>query len=432
MKQPTANFSLYWMITFVSLGACIPKNHYDRSLYGASRTSSIFVAMPDKLKALIGPGKITGYSLSVTPSNCEPTATGTKIDALVRSLDAAATTLTNERLEKGCDYTLLLSLGKLDASATKIEQVYLTNDSDGHRTNISADQTHVEKILVSVYLSVTDAGKRDLGIDDQGILVSSTGNPLTGDYDWKASADLTAVDLTTFSGESYGSAFYTDVMTHTPASDRDFQSNASTHVHETTHGLNNVMRNKTRASDGFFYFENGKGIYVVEPKENLRDVKNHIGASFRQMAQTRYDLYLVEQTKDWTNTLYIFDEWNAYVSSIRTAVEVKKAGKWDASKNSDPGEGVVDFMYFCSASLLSIKNVDPDYLKTNKQFKAAFAMIMEESIKWHNESKKDAIWSGSAAWKKMDNFRTAADAAEIRGAVLELMGPVWTKRVLGF
>lgn len=89
-------------------------------------------------------------------------------------------------------------------------------------------------------------------------------------------------------------------------------------------------------------------------------------------------------------------------------------------------------MYFCSASILSIKNIDPDYLKNNKQFKANFAMIMEQSSKWYNEGKKEPLWGPSKAWAKMQNFQTAADGAPVRAAVKELMGDAWTLRVLGF
>jgi hypothetical protein len=253
-----------------------------------------------------------------------------------------------------------------------------------------------------------------------------------GDYDWHLDGVLSAVSTESFTGQDYGSVYYKDVMTHTPAAERYLQSGPSTHVHETLHGMHNFMRNSTREKDGFFYYGNGQGIYILEPKENLSDVKNHIGASFRQLAQSRYDLYLVSQPSSWPNTLYIFDEWNAYLGTTRSAVEIKRAGHWDSSQNSDPIEGLVDFMYFCSASILSIKNVDPDYLRTNKQFKAGFAMIMEESGKWVNESKNEPLWSGSRAWNKMQNFQTAADGAEVRRAVKDLMGDAWTLRVLGF
>ena len=143
-------------------------------------------------------------------------------------------------------------------------------------------------------------------------------------------------------------------------------------------------------------------------------------------------MYLVDQAASWKNTLYFFDEWNAYVGTTRSAVEIQRAGRWNPADNADPIEGLVDMMYFCSASIRSIKNVDPQYLATNKQFKATYAMIMEESVKWMNEARKEKMWSGSKAWTKMQNFQTAADGAPVRQTVKELMGDAWARRVLGF
>lgn len=419
--------------------ACRTTGVGGNNYHNNSHVSSIEMPLPDKIKSLIGPGKITGSSFAVTPSRCAAGVTGTKIEPVAKPVDAAGLSAVKEKLAQGCDYTFVLSFGKLDTAGTKLEKIYLTNDSDGIRTMIEAAKTYVPKILVNIVLHVTGDGKSDLRIDDQAISVPSDGGPNpdkpqlpAGDYDWRVDAQLSDVETYAFTGNNYGSIFYQDVMSHTPVADRDFQGGLSTHAHETLHGLHNVMRNKTPASDAFFYFEQGKGMYVLEPKENLKDVKNHIGASFRALAQSRYDLYLVTQTNSWTNTLYIFDEWNAYVATTRSAVESKKSGQWDPSQNSDPIEGVVDFMYFCSASILSIKNIDPDYLKNNKQFKANFAMIMEQSSKWYNEGKKEPLWGPSKAWAKMQNFQTAADGAPVRAAVKELMGDAWTLRVLGF
>jgi hypothetical protein len=192
------------------------------------------------------------------------------------------------------------------------------------------------------------------------------------------------------------------------------------------------MRNITREKDAFFYYRDGKGVYIAEPIENAKDIKNHIGASFRQMAAMRYKTYLIDQVVSWTNTLYIFDEWVAYIATTRSAVESFRAGKWNAAGNSDPIEGIADFMYFCSAAIISIKNVDANYLAQNTQFKAGYAMIMEESMKWVNEARKESIWQNSKAWAKVQNLQTASDAAQVRAAVKELMGAAWTQRVLGF
>jgi hypothetical protein len=440
----------------------------------SSRLATITMPVPDKLKSLIGPNKINAYSLVITPGSCDAGVVGTTVEKIADDLDMNGATLANEKIKQGCDYTLVISLGKADAGKTKLEKVYLTNDAQDKRTRIAADQTRTAKIKVTALVFVTQDAKTDLGINDQAIVVPSvnesdldidisiggnganqnqqqnqsqnqqqgqqqqqnTPNPgnqsQTGDYDWRAVAKMSEVPTYPFAGNDYGSEFYRDIMSHTAPKDRYMTDVSSTQAHESLHGMHAAMRNITREKDAFFYYRDGKGIYMVEPIENGRDIKNHIGASFRQLAAMRYKTYLIDQVVSWTNTLYIFDEWDAYIATTRSAVESYRAGKWNAAGNSDPIEGIADFMYFCSAAILSIKNVDPNYLAQNTQFKAGYAMIMEESVKWVNEARKESIWQNSKAWAKVQNLQTASDAAQVRAAVKELMGAAWTQRVLGF
>lgn len=438
--------SVLVLLSLSQLASCLPRPvDGGTSVRGRSRVSSITMPVPDKIKSLIGADKINSYSLKVEPGICDAGINGTRIDKASGKLELGGGILANEKLRQGCAYTLILSLGKSDATGTKLEKIYLTNDVESLRTQITIEKSRASKIQVTALLRVTDDGKRDLNINEQaipvpsqtesdaeiGIDVANQGLPQS-DYNWRGDAVFSDVATYAFSGNDYGSVFYRDVMSRTSPGERYMGHGPSTQAHETLHGLVNEMRNRTSANDGFFYLESGKGLYVKEPKENLRDVKNHIGASFKQLGASRYQLYLVKQPANWPNTLYIFDEWNAYIGTTRSAVEMKKAGRWDPSGNADPVEGLVDFMYFCSASLKSIKNVDPEYLANNKQFKAAFAMLMEESVKWMNEAKNESIWANSEAWVKMRNLQTADDAAQVRAAVKELMGSAWTMRVLGF
>lgn len=441
----------------------------------SSRLSTITMPVPDKLKSLIGPTKINAYSLVITPGSCDPGVTGTTVEKIAQDLDLNGATLANEKIKQGCDYTLIISLGKADAEKTKLDKIYLTNDAQDKRTQISADQTRSSKIKVTALVFVTQDAKNDLGLNDQAIVVPSVnesdldidisiGGPgsgqnqqqnqqqnlpqddsqsqqsqqtpgnqsQAGDFDWRAVAKLSEVPTYPFSGNDYGSEFYKDIMSHTAPRDRYLTDVSSTQAHESLHGLHAAMRNITREKDAFFYHRDGKGIYIVEPVENGKDIKNHIGASFRQLAAMRYKTYLIDQVVSWTNTLYIFDEWVAYIATTRSAVESFRAGKWNSAGNSDPIEGITDFMYFCSAAILSIKNVDSNYLAQNTQFKAGYAMIMEESMKWVNEARKETIWKNSKAWSKLQNLQTAPDAVQVRNAVKELMGAAWTQRVLGF
>ena len=338
--------------------------------------------------------------------------------------------LIQSSIKQGCAYTLTLSFGNAATYGTKIDQVYLTNDTDGKRTEIPTEKTLSSNISVDVQLYVTAAGKAALGIQGNTIDVPHVTNT---DYNWQQAAQFDAVDIYAFNGDDFGSAHFRDVATHTPDKERfPSKDSPATIAHETLHGLHNAMRNKAGDGRAFFYAGDGKGIYVIEPKPNMTDVRNHIGESFKTLASYNYNTYLINQAAQWPNTLYIFDEWNAYVTTMRTAVEVKRAGRWDSNDNADPLRGFVDLLYFCSAAILSIENVDASYLSTNTQYKAAYAMIAEQGMQQLNAAKSEPIWSDSAAWKCLENFRTAQDAENIRGAVKKLMGETWTKRVLGF
>ena len=101
-----------------------------------SRISSITMPIPDKLKAYVAPDKINAFNLSVIPGACDQGVTGTTIQKVAGAIDANGPTLANEKIRQACAYTLILSLGKADASGTKLEKVYLTNDIEGRKTEI--------------------------------------------------------------------------------------------------------------------------------------------------------------------------------------------------------------------------------------------------------------------------------------------------------
>lgn len=260
---------------------------------------------------------------------------------------------------------------------------------------------------------------------------SGTGRTESRDYDWRVSSQMTNVGSSSFTGENYGSAFFQDIMSR--VKQRLFNEPATT-AHETLHVLHTEMRQKTQAKDGFYYHRDGKGIYVVEPKDNLADVKNQIAPSYLKLAKANYDTYVVGQLQTWKNTHYLLDEWACFVATTRTAIEVQAAGNWSdtfAKNNADPIRSVADMMYFNSAALISIKKVDPEYLKNNGQFKAAFAMMMEESMLWIRKAAETSYWQTSEAYARLDSFQNAEDSAAVRAAVKELMGETWANRVLG-
>jgi hypothetical protein len=130
-------------------------------------------------------GKITGYSLQVkkTAGSCEfsdierTEAVGTddvKIDA---------------KLKQECDYSILLSFGKISADPKKLDKVYLTSNSyEGKPAKPAVvkkeDLKGKTEMTIRACVSVTAEGAQDLGVNAAecpSIADNSINNPLPSD-----------------------------------------------------------------------------------------------------------------------------------------------------------------------------------------------------------------------------------------------------------
>jgi uncharacterized protein YkwD len=130
---------------------------------GSSRTSSVTMPIPEKLKKYLGPDKINAWSLSVIGGTCSksdvvPVTFKDKFGVLSDS-----DVLINERITAHCAYTFVLALGKSNPEKTKLEKIYLTNDLEGKRTEVSAEKNSGGKVPVSVLLYFTADGLTVLG-----------------------------------------------------------------------------------------------------------------------------------------------------------------------------------------------------------------------------------------------------------------------------
>ena len=156
-------------IGMMILAGCSPKlADQNNGRYGTSKVASITMPVPDKIKSLIAPGKIDAYSLSITPGACDNGVTGTTISKIAAEMTTGGINLPSEKIPRGCAYTIILSMGKANTGKTALDKIYLTNDVDGKRIQLTADQTRVDAIKTTALLQVTDDAKKDLGIDDLG------------------------------------------------------------------------------------------------------------------------------------------------------------------------------------------------------------------------------------------------------------------------
>lgn len=98
-------------------------------------------------------------------------------------------------------------------------------------------------------------------------------------------------------------------------------SDRITSVHECTHGVNSMLRQ--RFGGECYYIADGK--FVRFPSIGIRLEAVRQRCKYRGMS---FDLYLVQQQRYWgSNALYLFDEWSAYANGAAVAVYRRVAGQ---------------------------------------------------------------------------------------------------------
>jgi len=423
---------------FSLLSACGPGGFSQANFPGsAGSLSSITVGLPDTSNLGAEQKKLlNGFRLLIEPLDAScPRAT--TLD-MTRTWTAGTFTQT---VAQGCDYSIGMELGSLtegtSSSSQGLDSVYFSNirgprDAEILRKDAIAGKTSV---AMKINLKVTQVGVGagfGSGSQMQGEVTPESGNGSgsgdAGDFDWRRVLQTVDVPLASWTGNDHGSAFYRDVMTH---SVRKYTSDTpTTNAHETQHFLNSEVRNKTGAPDNTIYVGDGKAGLVLEPKMHAREVRNYVPPTMKQAS--RYDLYIIKQVDgDWSEVLYIFDEWSGYRADVRVAVELKRAGKLSVlGGEACVGDGAAEFLHFGASAVAALKEKEPAYLQ-DQQFKAAFAMLAEESVSYIKEGAGDGVIDCQAS-RYLELFAKSPEAERNRQVIREWMGPVWTARVLGF
>jgi hypothetical protein len=103
-----------------------------------------------------------------------------------------------------------------------------------------------------------------------------------------------------------------------------------TWAHETTHGLNNALRNKHRTAGPInaFYLFDGVALLANEPQFTIESIASKVPAKLRGNI---YDMYLVQQAGSWNDRpLYLFDEWVSYQNGSLVALDTKDSSRDDS------------------------------------------------------------------------------------------------------
>jgi hypothetical protein len=250
------------------------------------------------------------------------------------------------------------------------------------------------------------------------------------DYNWQDEIQWTTLPFYDWNSTDYGSTHYREVMSH--SNDRFLSDSPSTNAHETKHGLSHEMRQATSAEDEFIYFAGDKGAYFVEPQMHARFIKYYLPSRVKEMARGRYQLYLEQQVeKYWSNVGNQFDEWNAYLTTSKVALEMYQAQTWPGTRQ-DVADGSMDFLYFCSAALVALNEREPEYLKQNRQFLAIYAMLAEETMILVTQLNNIDLFNRFHSKPLLEHFLYSFDNSESRELLKKIYGASWTKRVFNF
>jgi hypothetical protein len=183
--------------------------------------------------------------------------------------------------------------------------------------------------------------------------------------------------------------FLTDIVSHLPTSfgNQYFSSDRVTWGHETTHGINSHIRNTIggpingpNGRIAGFYVGDDKACVMSQPKLKLSQIAGVIPQNLRG---NRYQLYFVSQRRDWEDMpLYPFDEWVAYTNGAAVGIEIgsRTADEQVTLNNSDVMVGALEFSVYAMCVCIAIDKYDPDYLRTNEQFKEFVAHELKRSI----------------------------------------------------
>jgi hypothetical protein len=195
-----------------------------------------------------------------------------------------------------------------------------------------------------------------------------------------------------------------DVQSHLPAGNPYRDSDPITTVHESTHGINSLIRQ--HYGQPGFYLLNNKAAVISEPKTGLSKVAQIVPASLRGEV---YDLYLIQQRIYWENEpSYVFDEMTAYTNGAEARYELGIAERQETVRY------MLEFIVYSAC----VAKATPE-----PQMREFLRYQIERAI---------AIYHRSAVpTSYLNKLQTNTDANELRQFLRDYFGRSWCRKELG-
>jgi hypothetical protein len=210
-----------------------------------------------------------------------------------------------------------------------------------------------------------------------------------------------------------------------------------TWVHETTHGINADIRNSMnrtgKAANGFYVTDENAAV-VVEPAFRKSQVGSYVPGSLRNLDATgRFNTYVVWMGT-WDSTpLYIFDEWISYTNGADAAVSmVLDSSSWGDRDRGDAFNGMLEFTVYAISLAQAAEKLDPDYLSSNKQFKAFLAYNVRRAMEIYQRGRILSQFSNSSLKDYYEALLSSPDAESFRQFTYDFFGREWANAIIYF
>lgn len=212
-------------------------------------------------------------------------------------------------------------------------------------------------------------------------------------------------------------SFFADIINH--SNDPFMTHDRDTNAHETTHGINSDIRNNLgKPRDNAFYVGNDKAIIIREPNMKKSSAIPFIPMKLRS---SRFQLYFITN-QDWENEpLYIFDEWVAYLNGSTVSIEDAERGGTPA--RTDAVKANLEFSIYSVAIAMAVEKHDPNYWKTNTQFKTYLKWSLKRSHDLFMRGKKYFPWEDQDTL--LNDLRTAPEAESMRRFIKSHCDGIW-------
>ena len=202
-------------------------------------------------------------------------------------------------------------------------------------------------------------------------------------------------------------------------------TNRMTCGHETTHMINNDLRNNLQAGNKInaFYLPIGWAFATPEPNFRKSKVKEFVPSDLRG---PRYSLYL-EGSRDWDDRpLYVMDEWCSYINGAMVGIDDVKNNRYRDGW-TDGVYGCLEFSVYGLALCMATEKYDNNYWNTNVEFKSFMNWNLKRAYNTYVAGKDFSQFKYDKQEDYLQRFQQSSSAQAMRNFANTHFNGTWVK-----